>query len=205
MATEAINIKFNNLFEMYEYPSLSTDTHIRLITLNPKASGASDTNDIRIELNQHPINECPKYTALSYTWGQRHRTKDVIVETSNRCIKVTENLHAALVHLRGRVPVTLWIDAICINQDDIQERSSQVRLMRHIYRGARQVAVWIHRPDEPLSSEKWTFVKAPGIEDYRLSENGEWTRTPREKEKYPVIEDPMSRLRLFQHPWFMRV
>ena len=208
MATEAINVKFNNTFEMYEYPSLSTDTHIRLITLNPKASGASDTNDIRIKLNQQPINECPKYTALSYTWGQPYRTQDVIVETSNRCIKVTENLHAALEHLRERVPVTLWIDAICINQDDIQEPSSQVRLMRHIYRGARQVAVWIHRPDEPLSSEdaeKWTFVKAPGMEDYRLSENGEWTRTPREKENYPVIEYPMSRLRLFQHPWFMRV
>lgn len=141
MATEEIDMEFNYAVEKYEYPSLSTNTDIRLITLNPKASGASNTNRVCIELNEHPINECPKYTALSYTWGQPHRTKDVFVETSSQCIKVTENLHAALVHLRRRVPVKLWIDAICINQDDIKERSSQVRLMRQIYRGASQVVV----------------------------------------------------------------
>ena len=207
MATQEIDMDFDSAVEKYEYPSLSNNSYIRLITLNPKASGASNTNEVRIELNQHPISECPKYTALSYTWGQPHRTKDIFVETSSQCIKVTENLHAALVHLRRRVPVKLWIDAICINQDDIKERSSQVRLMRQIYRGANQVVVWIPNPDEPLSSEdeKWTFVNAPGIEDYRLGESGGWTRIPREVEDYPVIEYPMSQLRVFQHPWFMRV
>ncbi|KAL8792517.1 MAG: hypothetical protein Q9195_004887 [Heterodermia aff. obscurata] len=208
MATGEIDVKLENVFEKYEYPSLPTNTHIRLITLNPKASGTSNPDEVRIYLNQHPINECPKYTALSYTWGQPHRTEDVVVENFRQSIKVTENLHAALVHLRRREPVKLWIDAICINQDDIKERSSQVRLMRQIYRGARQVVAWIHNPDEPLSSEdeeKWTFVKAPGMEDYHLNKSGEWTRTPREIENYPVVEYPMSQLRLFQHPWFMRV
>ena len=207
MATEGIHLKLDDALEKFKYPSLSTSTCVRLITLNPKANGASSTNEIRIELNEHAINECPKYTALSYTWGQPHRTKDVFVETSSHCIKITENLHAALIHLRRGVPVKLWIDAICINQDDIKERSSQVRLMRHIYRGASQVIVWIHKPKEPLSSdeEKWTFVKAPGHEDYRRSESGDWIRIPREREDYPVVEYPMSQLRLFQHPWFMRV
>ena len=208
MATEGIDLKIDDAFKKYEYPSLSINTYIRLITLNPKTSDTSNTNEIRIKLDQHSIDECPKYTALSYTWGQPHRTKDVLVETSSQYIKVTENLHAALVHLRRGVPVKLWIDAICINQDDIKERSSQVRLMRQIYRRAGQVVVWIHKPDEALSSgdeEKWTFVNAPGMEDYRQSESGGWTRIPREVDDYPVTEYPMSHLRLFQHPWFMRV
>ena len=66
----------------------------------------------------------------------------------------------------------------------------------------------IHEPDEPLSSEdgeKWTFINAPGIEDYHRSDSGDWKRTPREIENYPLVEYPMSQLRLLQHPWFMRV
>ena len=147
IATE-IDPKVDDAFEKYEYPSLSSNTCIHLITLSPKASGASDTTEIRIELNQYLTNECPKYTALSYTWGQPLRTEDAFIGISSQCIKITETLHAARVHLRRRVPVTLWIDAVCINQDDIKERSSQVRLMRQIYRGASQVVVWIHEPDE---------------------------------------------------------
>jgi Heterokaryon incompatibility protein (HET) len=57
---------------------------------------------------------------------------------------VTTNLKAALEKMRlPRRIRRVWIDAICINQEDIEERASQVRLMRGIYQNARRVVVWL--------------------------------------------------------------
>ena len=59
-------------------------------------------------------------------------------------LDVTRNLAVALRHLRyEREPRVLWIDAICINQQDVHERSAQVERMGDIYRSARQTTVWL--------------------------------------------------------------
>jgi len=63
---------------------------------------------------------------------------------------VTENLHSFLsyfsrTNMRGE---DLWVDAICINQSDENERSSQVNLMSTIYRAARRVLVWLGKEDQ---------------------------------------------------------
>jgi Heterokaryon incompatibility protein (HET) len=54
---------------------------------------------------------------------------------------VTPNLEAALHRLQGTLQY-LWVDAICINQNDVHERNSQVSLMRPIYKNAATVRVW---------------------------------------------------------------
>jgi hypothetical protein len=63
-------------------------------------------------------------------------------------LKITKNLHSALLHLRDTNKcVTTWIDQICINQDDVEERNRQVRLMGRIYREARNFIAWLdHGP-----------------------------------------------------------
>jgi len=66
---------------------------------------------------------------------------------------VTCNLATALVDLRSSTePRVLWIDALCINQEDMQERSSQVARMANIYRQAKQVVVWLGPKSEPGGS-----------------------------------------------------
>ncbi|KAF7887914.1 uncharacterized protein EAF01_011068 [Botrytis porri] len=82
-----------------------------------------------------------RYVALSYVWGSPADKMTILVNGIE--MQVTQNLHTALISLRKstwvRRRVNLWIDALCINQDDLDEREQQVKLMRDIYAMAWQV------------------------------------------------------------------
>ncbi|KAI0378564.1 heterokaryon incompatibility protein-domain-containing protein [Hypomontagnella monticulosa] len=86
------------------------------------------------------------YIALSYAWGDPGQTKPITVNGVR--MQVTMNLHNALRHIRKRRKRTvLWVDAICINQEDDDEKSFQVgTLMRHIYEQAQGVIAWLGEP-----------------------------------------------------------
>ena len=101
--------------------------------------------DIRCELFHallYPSEEAVEYEALSYTWGGTEKPENINI--SGSIMKVTKNLYLALRHLRrldeDRV---LWIDAICINQDNEKERGHQVRQMAEIYNKATRVIIWL--------------------------------------------------------------
>ncbi|KAJ3541188.1 hypothetical protein NM208_g4725 [Fusarium decemcellulare] len=85
------------------------------------------------------------FIALSYVWGSPTPQRFITVNGAE--FGVTPNLYAALIQLRRtqriRQGFRLWIDAICINQDDLTERGQQVSRMRDIYRSAWQVVIWI--------------------------------------------------------------
>ncbi|TGO55703.1 hypothetical protein BCON_0088g00340 [Botryotinia convoluta] len=82
-----------------------------------------------------------RYIALSYVWGSPADKRPILVNGIE--MQVTQNLHTALIELRKsnwvRRRVNLWIDALCINQDDLDKREQQVKLMRDIYAMAWQV------------------------------------------------------------------
>lgn len=149
--------------EKYQYTPLPQGyTEIRLIRLQPGLPGT----DIQIEIFHAQISSHPEYEALSYTWGCPDRTKVVHVQApphqlakvldrstpkrpkkedrSISSLRIADNLFVALQHLRhsddSRV---LWIDAICIDQDNKVERSAEVIEMGSIYRNASQVIVWL--------------------------------------------------------------
>ncbi|MCJ1360121.1 MAG: hypothetical protein MMC33_010124 [Icmadophila ericetorum] len=111
---------------------------IRLLQLAP--GDGSDT--IRCSIRYQYLKQDIKYEALSYCWGDPTITKPILVE--NAPLKVTENLYLAFQHIRFKDrPRLLWIDAICINQADTEEKNAQVRLMRRIYQGAAEVLIWL--------------------------------------------------------------
>jgi hypothetical protein len=106
----------------------------------------------------------PTYDALSYVWGDPSESKLIICDGS--FIRVTANLHAALLRLRHAgspenscyhhkpwgysfpdIP-PMWIDAFCIDQSNINERTSQVQLMGQIYSEAGRVIVWIGKENQ---------------------------------------------------------
>ena len=102
-------------------------------------------NDIRCEIFQallRPPEVVMEFEALSYTWGSTEKLDDINISGST--MKVTQNLYLALRHLRhpdeDRI---LWIDAICINQDNKKELGHQVRHMAEIYNKARGVIIWL--------------------------------------------------------------
>ncbi|KAH7312664.1 heterokaryon incompatibility protein-domain-containing protein [Stachybotrys elegans] len=124
------------------YRPLSDNRTIRLIELLPGVP--SDV--VRTRLLTVPLQDTPPYFAISYVWGDIDR-ESVNIECNGHVIGITQNLHWAL--RRVRLPSTvrmLWADAICINQNDLIERSTQISFMGDIYAGARQVLVCIGEP-----------------------------------------------------------
>ncbi|VTT67571.1 unnamed protein product [Fusarium fujikuroi] len=89
------------------------------------------------------------YEALSYAWGSSE--DKATIRINRTLIQVTQNLKEALTYLRHESkPRSLWIDAICINQSDVDERNSQVRLMGSIYSSASCVISWLGLKDDPI-------------------------------------------------------
>ncbi|KAM0552659.1 hypothetical protein ACHAPJ_007756 [Fusarium lateritium] len=96
------------------------------------------------------------FDALSYVWGNSNETKNVIV--NHLSVTVTKSLAKALEKLRDHSvphapisdqrPLTIWVDAVCINQDNLLERSQQVEMMGDIYSSARHVFIWLGDGDE---------------------------------------------------------
>lgn len=128
----------------YRFSSLPLDSDkIRLLRLLPSDNEAAP---LHCELCNYSLQESSQrthvYDALSYVWGDTHATLPIYVD-KNR-FNVTENLHAALLHLRDHsFERIIWVDAICINQKDKQEKEQQIRLMYKIYTYANCVIVWL--------------------------------------------------------------
>ena len=118
-------------------PLDSEKSQIRLVTIQPKNQ---ESQQIRCDLEICSLDEKPRYEALSYVWGDQSHPLEILLD--GQVFHVGLNLASALRSLRlADRPRRLWIDAICINQGDQEERSSQVLLMRQIYSYASRVLV----------------------------------------------------------------
>lgn len=102
------------------------------------------------------LDDLPPYEALSYTWGTNPDRVQIILD--GKPFPVTINLERALQSLRHRSLVkTMWIDAVCIDQDNLVERSKQILNMRTIYHLATRVISWLG-PATPSSTEAFSLL-----------------------------------------------
>lgn len=109
------------------------------------------------------------YEAVSYTWGTAKDVDFVLIDGQR--VKIGLNLSLILRDLRlPDTERTLWIDAICINQDDNGERSHQVQRMGNIYRHAWQVLFCLGRPTEMTDA---VFAALSDTEQYITTNQGE--------------------------------
>ena len=131
------------------YPPLETSDSIRLISLLP----GPFHSDLELALITYSPAEAPSYEALSYTWGDASSQITVLINGEPASIRT--NLDIALRHLRDEEESrTLWVDAVCINQRDVLERSQQVNRMRYIYSGAQHTIIWM---GEEGDDSDWVF------------------------------------------------
>jgi hypothetical protein len=79
------------------------------------------------------------FTAMSYTWG--NPTANKAIEIDGHIFKTTASVYEMLLHIEHGI--WLWIDALCINQADFDERATQVKLMGSIYSMANRVVIWL--------------------------------------------------------------
>ena len=120
-------------------PLHNDKNQIRLIHISP---AAHDGDTIRCRFTVASLDHRPHYEALSYVWGDSTRAHSIRVD--DRFMPVTDNLYAALRRLRLRdKDLTLWVDALCINQSNLNEKMHQVSRMSEIYKQASQVIIWL--------------------------------------------------------------
>jgi Heterokaryon incompatibility protein (HET) len=135
------------------YPERLGEGTVRILVLHP----GSASDDIKCHLGQKvplaqvPLDEVLIYDALSYVWGDE-KNPDFIDLCGSR-FAVTRNLAEALRQLRfPSSERMLWVDALCINQCDEEEKKAQVNSMHWIYKLARSVIAWLGPSNEDCRS-----------------------------------------------------
>ena len=156
---------------------------IRLLNLLP----GQDEDPVECELFTADLDSKPSYEALSYVWGHPHereepakwvQTKDI--NLNGELFAVQLNLFDCFQSIRSKTSRrTLWIDAICIDQHDMEEKSSQIQLMGEIYRNSWQTIIWLGA-DRTFRSLPARVSRSPALTKYMLSVQpveGLWMRT----------------------------
>jgi hypothetical protein len=152
--------------ERYQYRPLKS-TQIRLLRLLPPRHGTKDPSDTEIKCNlfEAPLLTAPWYSALSYAWGDQQQDCDItILQNGSKVLPVTRNLFTALKRLRHpTASLILWIDQLCIDQKNVDERNQQVQLMRNIYEKAGKTIVWLGDHDEDTHLLEKMFVQLSAL------------------------------------------
>lgn len=169
---------------------------IRILELQ---SSLLPSSQIYCSLSKAIVLEPPVYHALSYVWGDS--TEKVSIWVNGKPFEVTKNLFAALKRLRRRtVSIFLWVDAICINQDNILERNSQVQLMKQIFMRAERVLIWLGESEDD-SDFAMDLIKAwspPGAETMEMAQLLKAIPKPFELRAWHAAR------RLFERPYWKR-
>jgi hypothetical protein len=132
---------------------------IRLLEILP---GEPDDPDIVTRLFVADINSSASYEALSYVWGTGETLETILV--NGLPMRIRPNLHSALGSIRHPSEKrVVWADGLCINQDDLAERSQQVSLMASIYSLAKNVIIYLG-PSTPETTSYFNFLKSPVCE-----------------------------------------
>lgn len=201
-----------------EYESLK-DKEIRLLRFKWEET---PSGPFELQLQHREIHAAPFYIALSYVWGDPNKTKPIRIDS--REVSVTENLFNALLHIYellttfeeafyrdsgNDIAVFFWIDAICINQQDMDEKSRQISMMQEIYSTAYTVLIWLGTledcgVDPNVTSILLAFAElnSPPI-DFRRRMVGIW---PRDEDLNPTVAVELLGFykNLLHSDWFRR-
>ncbi|KAM0168684.1 hypothetical protein ACHAPF_010749 [Botrytis cinerea] len=178
----------------YSYSTNPLDSDsIRLLGLMPDKDL---TSPIHCRLHNYSLRESDRgfhlYEALSYVWGSPDKPNFVFINEYS--LPVTANLHTALLHLRDRnFERIIWVDSICINQEDNTEKSHQIQLMAKIFGLANRIIVYLGEAADDSDQ---------ALESIRVAAEDEST----EDESDGINETSQRRiLKLLKRPWFQRI
>jgi len=167
----------------YTYLPFRDNHSIRLLTLFPSSDGLL----LRCNLEEVGLNSSPDYEAISYVWGDNDMPASIICDSSGKEISITRNLEAVLIRFRQSTqPRRLWVDGICMNQQDLGERSQQVKLMGRIYREASKVLIWLGDEDQDTELA-WSCI-----------------RLIRQEQELPTSQACEALKKIFSRDWFHR-
>ena len=183
---------------IYELRPIDPNTEIRLVRILPKKIW-SDT--IRCEvITCRPTEE--EYIAISYTWGDTELVETIIC--SDLPVRVTANCHDVLLTLQDNAESSpVWVDALCINQADISERSAQVSRMSDIFYSAKIVVGYPGRSFLSQIKDTGSSVEAPSSKESWKLFVPKVAETPEQIASIMALH-PEAFSKLFNSPWFLR-
>lgn len=128
-------------------PLPNSSEWIRLLDIDAPLPPESESGLARItgRLRTAHIHSAPSFVSISYVWGPVGPNKRVIELSGQQGgVEITENCYQALWHIQQQFgSLTIWVDSICINQQDEHEKEEQIPLMRQIYSMAQSVYIWL--------------------------------------------------------------
>lgn len=139
------------------YTPFSNSHSIRILTLSPSPDRSTPLIGT---LSEQDLDSgtSDTYEAISYVWGNPSRQAEI--SCNGLPLRITQSIHDALARVRHPDrPRRLWADQICINQDDLAERSQQVELMNLVYKNAEQVLVWLGEDDEGVAERAFGLIR----------------------------------------------
>ncbi|KAF2170712.1 hypothetical protein M409DRAFT_19526 [Zasmidium cellare ATCC 36951] len=134
---------------MFQHEPLSRPARqVRLLRI----SEGDDDDNLTVDLITSDLSEAPGYFAVSYTWGDGRQHQQLNV--NDKVMSVRQNCYYALwqIHMKYPTQPYVWIDSLCINQDDLEEKAFQIQLMERIFIQAKSVLACIgpHADDSEL-------------------------------------------------------
>lgn len=183
----------------FPFRSLTTGTSLlRLVSVEP----GSFSDPVQCKLRYVNLEERPTYEALSYVWGDATVTEPITLD--GRRFPVTINLQLALRYLRQEdTKREFGIDAICINQTDMTERSEQVKRMHIIYKLAAKVIIWV---GEDSNNSAFSGSMGAGEIFTQLARAARKDRQQEhEEESLERSQWTLSILGFISRPWFNRM
>jgi hypothetical protein len=146
-------------------PIPSASRSIRVLQVQAEPDNAKEGDIIECALSTVDLDARPHYTALSYVWGPGATGSHQLV-CNGVHLAVTENSHSALWHLRKKLgSFSIWIDAVCIDQENIREKEQQIPLMGAIYANAHEVYIWLGK-SSPTTERAMAYLAEGGLKRY---------------------------------------
>lgn len=160
----------------FVYTSLQDVDEIRLLCIAPRTERA-DNIGLTLTIQHVRLSASPLYAAVSWTWGRSGDMVDILVD--GQILTIQRNLSKILEHLQDDYQTRrVWVDAICIDQQRLEERNHQVQLMGNIYSRANYVIACLtagtQRDSRRLQFEARELHKA--LKEGRLTYTSEYRR-----------------------------
>lgn len=192
--------------KLYQHERLD-DGHLRVLTLFP----GDELDPLHGLIWVTRLDAKVHYTTVSYVWGPKSRRKHALHTPVGR-LTITEPLYFTLKKLRKRhKSEVLWVDAICINQDDDNEKTEQVKMLAQIFQNSAQTLGFIQ--DNGESKEVIEMLMQVRAREVLCEDSVDWPRNlptcPKgwNKRGLPPSLDPIwsKTADFFRNDWFRRV
>ena len=199
----------------YPYQKLLSAQHFRVLELFPRRQKLPFELKFKApkypyllgSLPTHTLADAPRYECLSYVWGTEN--SDRVLWLDREVIAISKNLDRALGRLRHETESRfLWIDLVCINQQDLEERKQQVQLMYRIFGQAERVIAYLGEEADG-SQDVPDFlrqIQAAGSSP-ECDTKGMWSEQDLKTLRLPPYHDEAWTMlqRFVMRSWFVRV